>query len=192
MKGFKSLKKSFPQTLVTAISVFLVFFLAAGCEDNEENSLAFDYYPDAYTAPDNSISLDSLESDDDSMLLVVKAINISYGKAHAAFFDILFEPDVFEFEGYDLGNFFEKGGSVNYQAGIDSQDRTRLVVAVSLLGSGSYATESGFIIKLKFRPIRSGDGFFRFENNTLIEQTETGLRSITGIAWFGGYAQVVD
>jgi hypothetical protein len=192
MKGLKSIALNSNRLKSIFFVVPVLCLILFGCDETQNGGFSFDFYPDAYTAPDNSITLDALESEDDLMVLVVKAINISYGNIHAAYFDLTFESDVFEFSQFEIGDFFEAGGSVTYQVAIDSQDKDRLIVAVSLLGSGSYATESGFIIKLKFKPIRTGDGYFRFENNSLVEQTDSGIRAVTGIAWFGGYAQVVD
>jgi len=173
--------------------MLLVIPVIAGCDDE----IAFFEYDVTWTADNpapgkNAVTLISVLSDPDELLLAVDLYSIENGPTHGVYFDLVFRDEVMRYGGYEPGGLLEDAGYVNYQAAIDPQDPGRLIFGISLTGNVEVDAADGAVVYIRFIPRRSGTCPVTFENARIMTAESGGTRPVTGISWYGGYATIVD
>ena len=168
----------------------LVIIALVGCDDAIEHSFIIDFYPDATDPGSKTVSLNRIDSDPDELVVAVDANDITSGAIHSVAFDMTFDPALFKYKTYEIGEFLERSGTVSYMVSTDSQNAGRLIVGVSLLGSQNAVSGSGVFVYLHFEPLTFGSCSLLFENASVRDGSGFGGQPLTGISWYGGFAQV--
>ncbi|MBN1296642.1 hypothetical protein JXA80_07660 [bacterium] len=184
-------------TLVRPILIVMIGVLCAVCLSGCDDDVALYDFEIAWTSDnpypgDNNVTLFAASSDPDELLLAVDLYNITNGPTHGVAFDLVFRDEVLRYIGFEAGSVLEPMGSVMYQASLDPQDPGRLIVGVSLTGNMTVENADGPVIFLRFGPRRSGTGPVTFENARILTAESNGTYPVSGIAWYGGYATIVD
>ncbi len=178
--------------LICMIAVMLPIF--TGCDEGSSEDFEYyiDFTSDIFEPDDNSMYLVRFDTDPDVLGLAVTASNITAGPIHSIYFDFVFRDYVLRFDSYEPSTLLEQAGDVTYQVGIDSQDPSRLIVAITLMGDATIdAGAEGALIFLYFKPERLGTCPLTFENAWFINSGDPDGQKLTGIAWYGGHAYVI-
>lgn len=165
-------------------------FVFSGCDDSIDRSFIIDYTSDSSSSADNTVGLNRVDSDPDLLILAVDAVSITSGQIHSVVFDLTFDPSIFQYKSYEIGEFLEDGGAVSYMVSTESQDSGRLIIGISLLGAAHSVSGSGTFIYLQFEPLTFGSSSLSFDNATILDASGLGGNPLTGISWYGGFAQV--
>ncbi len=161
-----------------------------GCDDATERDFVIAFYPDATDPGTNTVSLSRIDSDPDELVIAIDANDITSGPIHSVAFDMTFDPALFKYRTYEIGEFMERAGAVSYMISTDSQNPGRLIVGVSLLGAQNAVSGSGVFLYLHFEPLTFGSCSLLFENASVRDGSGFGGKPLTGISWYGGFAQV--
>lgn len=185
-------RKNIKQIFIPVVSLLLLVSLM-GCDDE---IIIYDYdvtWTADNPSPDaNSVTMISVLSDPDELKLAVDLFDIENGPTHGVYFDLVFRSEVMRYDGFEPGDVLEDMGDVYYQTAIDPQDPGRLIVGISLTGDLSVDSANGAVVYLNFLPRRSGTCPFSFENARIMTAQSGGTHPVTGIAWYGGYATILD
>jgi len=175
------------------ILFLLILVMISGCED-EITTYDYDvtWTADNPSPESNSVTLLSVLSDPDELKLAVDLYDITNGDAHGVFFDLVFRSEVMRYDGFEPGDVLEDAGDVFYQAALDPQDPGRLIIGISLTGNLAVNPANGAVMYVRFAPRRSGTCPVTFENARIMTAEAGGTRPVTGIAWYGGYATILD
>lgn len=173
-------------------AVLAIVAAISGCGEADTDDFVMDFYPDSETPGSNSVTLVRISSDPQILVLGVDAVDITGGWVYSAGFDLVYRDWILDYVGYEPGNFFETSGPATYQVAPDSGDPGRLVVGISLTGQTGAIDNDGTFIYLKFRARRTGLCPLNFENTMLKDGSAPAGNPITGVAWYGGYANVDD
>ena len=107
--------------------------------------------------------------------------------AYGAAFDLDFNPNIVRFNSVQSGAFFETAGQVSYQAAVSPSNAGKLVVGVTLLGSGSGATGTGRMLSVRFQILNTvGTSDLTFGGNSLVSPAGQTLPSLS---WAAGSIQ---
>lgn len=188
------LRKKLLKFLILIYSVMFVVLIMSGCSSGtgEEFEFIVDFVPDVVEPDDNSVFLVRFDSDPDVLGLAVTAANITAGPIHSIYFDLVFRDYVLRYDSFEPATLLEQAGDVSYQVGIDSQDPSRLIVGITLLGDTTIeAGSEGAVIYLYFKPERLGTCPIVLENGWFVNSGDPDGQKLTGLAWYGGHAYVV-
>ncbi len=168
--------------------------LAVGCSGGRSYSpLADDgmelrFVPALASPAPQNVSVAAAAAADDSMTLAVNVTEPGASVFGAAF-DVVFDPTVIEFIGWDPGSVLEAdGGTATY---LVQSDPGRVEVGASLQGGqGAGVPGTRPLILLTFRLLEEGNSGLEFENASLLDDGPPLPQPISGLSWFGGTFQV--
>ncbi len=182
-KGKKLIKR------VTAfIALSLLIMCLCSCEDTPSGP-DFEglFYPENEFPEDNTVSLQPRTSGE-KFSIYVYLKEVTYEAVGSIRFSLRFRPDLVRYREHEEGDFFEQNeGAAAYA--ISYNEEVGELFAEVTLTEGEPATGTGSAVALKFKALAAGTSPFVFFDYALYDDEGT---PISGIAWYGGSASIID
>lgn len=148
------------------------------------SNLSANFVGDQLSPAANQITLAQQTAFSDVVTVAVWVTDIS--NVYGAAFDLVYNPSLVRYEGWEPGVLLEQGGySPNYT--VEVPQAGRVVVGVSRMGNvrGANAVGTRTLIRLVFRATAVGSSPVAFQAASLIDDGFP-PEEILGTSWFGG------
>ncbi|EKD63886.1 MAG: hypothetical protein ACD_51C00157G0003 [uncultured bacterium] len=134
-------------------------------------------------AESDGIYMKTYEVDDGELIVEIKALDMTIPVIGMAF-DLYYDPYIIEYESYEEGEFFERGGEPIYMVAEDVDEKGRKIISgVTLRRIDSQVDDMGLIMSFHFKILKRENIMLKFDD-AVISSLEEGARvDLTNIEW---------